>query len=53
MAVRSMFSAEVETKQYIYAMRMISKDALPGAVADTLNSVADANVKPMQKNVKK
>lgn len=53
MAVRSIFSAEVETKSYVYAMRMIGKDALPGAVADTLNAVANANVKPMQKNVKK
>ena len=48
-----MFSAEVDTKSYIYAMKMIGHDALPHAVADTLNAVADANVKPMRKNVQK
>ncbi len=53
MAVRSIFSAEVETKSYVYAMRMIGKDVLPSAIADTLNGVAEANVKPMQANVKK
>lgn len=36
------FKAEVDTRSYIAAMRMLGKDILPQVVADTLNETADA-----------
>lgn len=51
--MKGMFSANVEMKSYITAMKIISRDALPDSVAECLNSAADASQKQMKKNVSK
>jgi len=45
-------NADIDTKAYMKAMKVIRKDALPGAVADTLNGTADAVTKQQIRNVK-
>lgn len=47
------WTADVETKKYIHAMRFLSKEALPATVAETLNSTADAVAGQSKKNVQK
>lgn len=47
------FPVDVNTKAYTKAMKIISKEALPDAIAETLNRTADATTKQQIKNVKK
>ncbi len=51
--MNSGWSADVEIKGYMTTMKFISKEALPGAVVDTLNNTAQANERKMKKNVEK
>lgn len=53
MANKTAFPIDVDTRAYMKAMNIISKDALPKAVAETLNRTADAVTKQQIKNVKK
>lgn len=47
------FSFDTDTKKYMKAMRRLGNDALPNAVADTLNITADAVTKQQIRNAKK
>lgn len=47
------FSADVDIRKYMAAMRFISKEALPDAVAESLNAPAEAIEKAARKNVKR
>jgi len=47
------WSANVDTRSYMTAMRILGKRVLPAVMADTLNGVAAANAKQMKKNVEK
>lgn len=46
-------NATIDSKAYMKAMRVISKDAYPKAVAETLNDTAEAVTKQQIRNVKK
>ena len=48
-----MFSADVETKSYTLAMRVIGKTAVPRAVATALNATAEAVTKQAIRNVRR
>jgi len=50
---RSGWSAEVHTKSYINALKVLGRDALPDTVALTLNRTADAVTKQAKENVEK
>lgn len=47
------WSANIDTRSYMAAMRILGKQVLPTVMADTLNGVAAANAKQMKKNVEK
>ena len=47
------FPIDVDTKKYTAAMKIFRKEALPKAVAETLNRTADAVTKLQIKNVKR
>lgn len=47
------FPVDIDTRKYMMAMKIYSKEALPKAVAETLNRTADAVTKQQIKNVKK
>ncbi|MDC7218645.1 MAG: hypothetical protein PQJ59_01820 [Spirochaetales bacterium] len=49
---KPLVSMNVETRALTTAMKVIEKDALPRAVADTLNQAADAVTKQQIRNVK-
>ncbi len=52
MGNRAVMSATVNTKAFTLAMKALSKEAFPSAMADTLNQTADAVTKQQIKNVK-
>lgn len=47
------FSIDVDTRAYTQAMRMLSDEALPRAIASTLNGTADAVKNEAQRNVRR
>lgn len=49
----SAFSIDVDTRAYTQAMKMLSDEALPRAVASTLNATADAVKNEAQRNVRR
>jgi hypothetical protein len=52
-ATGSAFSADVDTRSYMQAMRIIGRDALPRAVAAALNAPAEAITRESRRNVER
>ncbi|MFW6313671.1 MAG: hypothetical protein ACOC2N_07290 [Spirochaetota bacterium] len=50
---RPMFSVETDSRAYMQAMRWLARDAIPAAVAETLNTVARAAHNAAERNIRK